>query len=489
MSISDSIYPPGYALRSGEVDDQDSFFVEEGFLAPMLGAKELSFGQYALVMTAFAVVASSAVFFARAMDMVWVGLVVAGGLLALLTLVRVEFGLFVLAALIPFEWHTLLGEGFSVPKAVGLVVGVVGGFRLLMQRRVPWPAMMKILAVLAGWLLLCALLNLDRGRAMRGLATRLMLFVMVYLLFRYCWSPQALKALMFCVVVATMVAGAWGIVLGRQALEMGIIRAREDLHVEDVNTFASLMFPGIFLSFALLWEVRGKLARTVLLVGAVVCLAALLSVISRSGALGAAVGLAVAVLTLRRIPMGKRIGMVVAVAVLIGAGFLFVALGGFGEAWKERMTGSGGIGKGVQHRLAVWGAGVKVWSDNPVFGVGAGNESIGFYESGVMHIHIISHNDYIASFVEGGVIGGVLYLIFCGYWVVSVWRLPSGGVRSGLLGLTLALLLAGFFNPGLWKKFLWMPVGISMCAVALNAQRQRQAAEHPSETSTEFAVH
>ena len=106
--------------------------------------------------------------------------------------------------------------------------------------------------------------------------------------------------------------------------------------------------------------------------------------------------------------------------------------------------------------------------ENPVLGVGYGNEALAYYLRGAIATE--SHNDVISVLAMTGIPGLVLYLVFLVAWLREVWRMPYGIWRSSLLGMWLAFTTTGIFNPSLNKKSFWLAVAI--CATSIVCSRR-----------------
>lgn len=444
--------------------------IGDAVLSPVPGLQEGGSRQQLAVFACLAAVCGGILLFFRSVGMITLGGGICAILLLLVTFVRVEIGLMALAATIPFEWHLQITERLTAVKVLGYVVAFAGVVRVLTVPPLRWPRGLKVFFAMCIWLTLSMVWNLQHELALRGWLTQISNFVMVYLLFRYCSRPQTLKVLMTVVVASCAAAGLWSLLAGA-GIGAEMASGRGELYAENANTFARFMFPGIFLSLALLAEYRGTLTRSMLAGASAVCLVALLFSVSRSATAGVFLGLAVGVLALRRIRLLHRVGFIVLVMVVVGASLLLVASLGVGEAWELRMQSATQGGSSLETRLQLWQKGLRVGLSNPIFGVGPGNEETGFYDVGTVGTVMVSHSDYVASFAEGGLPGMVLFFALCVYWWLSAWRLPAGLFRSAMIGFTVSFLVASAFNPGMPKKILWLALGLCLCAGVVHRRR------------------
>jgi O-antigen ligase len=187
-------------------------------------------------------------------------------------------------------------------------------------------------------------------------------------------------------------------------------------------------------------------------------------------------GLVVLILTIRGVGLGTRIAVVLGFGLLLLASVVIAAEVGAGALWEFRLTR---LAYGAEVRLALLGTGLRALFENPLLGTGLGNEMRAFYEIGAGAR--VSHNDFISIALMTGLPGLALYLAFNLAWLVAIWRLPRGWLRSGLLGLFLANLVGGMFNPAWSKKMTWLLAGL--CAAAVVAYRRSDREPYEPESA------
>jgi hypothetical protein len=224
---------------------------------------------------------------------------------------------------------------------------------------------------------------------------------------------------------------------------------------------------------------KGKLSRAFLMI----CFALFFLAILLCGSRGAVVGAGAIVLTaLARSP--KKIGAVF-LAVIFVLAIWFVLPGAskerFQSAWHWENDAN------AASRVMFWKAGMRMFWENPVFGVGPENFS---------HInptHFAAHSLYVQALSESGVVGSIAILTL---WILFFrmnartrkYALASDGAGSRsfeyslAFGLNLAMvgyLTSGAFLSVLYYPHLWILLGLS---VAVN---RCSAIERPTELAVE----
>jgi len=126
---------------------------------------------------------------------------------------------------------------------------------------------------------------------------------------------------------------------------------------------------------------------------------------------------------------------------------------------------------GLRYRL--WQAGIRMWFDHPIAGVGIGQfgENLTRYGWDLLSIHYLrrrlgAHNMYIAVLSETGIIGLVLFLLM----FVSASRAILKTIRSknnnvselalNWLIVIILVLLAGLTKHDHYDKLNWIVIGI-----------------------------
>ncbi|MEO8704234.1 MAG: O-antigen ligase family protein [Kofleriaceae bacterium] len=176
----------------------------------------------------------------------------------------------------------------------------------------------------------------------------------------------------------------------------GRVRYRGDLN--DPNEVALVISAGaVSLVLAFMRRKRNPMFRFLATIGLAVCVAAIWMTQSRGGL--------VAMLLVFFVYLVKRYGL----WAFVPAGALAIPvmlLGGRSDASADEST---------QQRYEAWSAGLEMFRNNPVFGVGAGQ----FTD----HHYLTAHNTFVLAMAEMGFVGLVLFVAII---VISVKSLIMG---------------------------------------------------------------
>ena len=409
------------------------------------------------------------------------GLMVIGLIFVGLTLWRVEMGLFIMAALVPWELQTLITPQISMIKAMGIIVAGIGLMKVFVSRGTPWPGMMKWALALGVWSTVSGIFNLSEPVMFYILswATLLSNIAFMYLLMRFCSTPGAFRTLVWMVALSSVSAAVVGLMEyatpGLQArMHMGRLTTGT-----NANTYVRFLLPGIFLIPLLIPGVRSQLLRLALLPGIVFCIVAVVLTGSRGAALGAAAGALTMILCTRRIPLGTRIGLIVGLGLVAGGAYYFAMHLGAQATWQKR-TEESSVQGAANIRIERWALALSMAADNPILGVGHGaQEGFAYVQKGYYWTE--SHNDVISSVIQGGFPGGVCFVgfLFAVFW--GIWRLPPGIMKATLMGMWMAFVITGMFNPSLNKKVFWLAAGVISAAMVVH---RSHSSAHPSGDET-----
>jgi hypothetical protein len=393
----------------------------------------------------------------------------AGIVLMGLTLWRPEFGLLVLAALIPWEQFTVLSQGgWTGIRLVGYIVAGLAAPRLLL-RGPKAPVMVKSATLLVVVAFFGSIIHMSHPSTIQYIAL-VSDFILLYLVMRFCSTPAIWYALVVVLVLST--AAETFVVFRIYDVVMGRI-AQED--VLAVGTYVKSMLAAIFLIPVLMARTRSQVIRLVLVFAMVLCILAVVLTGSRAGVIGLGVGVVVFIVTLKGIPLrSKLLVLLIISAVAAMALFLTFRLGAE-RMWHERIQE---FGAAAQARFERWQVGLQIASENLIFGTGMGNEPWEFARHGYFFTE--THNDVLSALIRTGILGLLCYLgtlIFC---LVSLWRLPRGVIRSSLLAVWLAILTYGTSQPSLAQKIFWLVAGI--CAAAIVAFQRTPGPVAPAQS-------
>ncbi len=218
--------------------------------------------------------------------------------------------------------------------------------------------------------------------------------------------------------------------------------------------------------------------RTLLLVIALAAVTDLLT-ISRSGIVGAAIGVVVALLMLR--PFSATAWRAIGgVAVVVALGIVLALRAGVpaGYFGLDQATQSGDH---LANRSQLYHAAIALWRTSPVVGVGAGNYEFDLPEVGLAGVRTHANSIYLQSLAEGGIVGLAATIAL---FVITIVTLARSGVRRplvvGALGATVALACHQvfddlFFFPKVASAY-WLVVGVAVAEIAARRLFERRRA-------------
>ena len=227
---------------------------------------------------------------------------------------------------------------------------------------------------------------------------------------------------------------------------------------------------------------KKKLARVFLIICFCVYFLAILFCGSRGAVLGAAT---ITVVALAKSP--KKLGAVfLGFIFVLGVWFVLPSASKqrFSSAWDWQNDPN------AASRVMFWKAGLVMFEDNPVFGVGPGNFSA------VNPSHYVSHSVYIQVLAESGLVGTISFLAILILFLRINARTRKRALASNpagrrsfeycmAVGLDLALvgyLSSGAFLSVLYYPHLWILLGLSVAVnrCAANPAREEQAIDKRS---------
>jgi len=207
--------------------------------------------------------------------------------------------------------------------------------------------------------------------------------------------------------------------LTRGASQINIYGAIEGANVYRPNAFTGdpnhlgieLVVPLLILLPIYLRLERGNRFRLPLILTLMFLLVMELATLSRSGMLGLICGMLVLVVPYRHLLFTKRfmlplVGVGLAILVFVAQRASF-----FQTVLKSRVDTSG---KGASTHFVVYEFIPQVLSQHPLFGLGLNNFSV-YYAFVTGTDNFGPHSFYVALFVETGIVGAVLFLVFLGY--------------------------------------------------------------------------
>jgi len=270
------------------------------------------------------------------------------------------------------------------------------------------------------------------------------------------YRREEMEAYLMALFIGSVLGAVGGFFL---APEPEGVTGLERAAIGDVgaNHLAKAVFSGLLLAPWLISR-SGRLLKIAAALAVPVMLVALVLTGSRSGYIAFFVGVLALVLAYRGMPVYRRIVLAGGVTAALVA---FVLIGMVTGLWAaglyERIEQLFEEGLRTGNRLWYWMEGLRMGSEHPLVGVGAGNSP---YQMAIF-INAM-HNDLVTHFSELGVPGLLLYVGF----LLGVLRLASRTadhwLRAGLIGLFASAVVASLANPSVYVKTFWMQMAACM---------------------------
>jgi O-antigen ligase len=215
---------------------------------------------------------------------------------------------------------------------------------------------------------------------------------------------------------------------------------------------------GLPMAWYLMMHCRGRIIRLAALIYFVLAPLALLLTGTRGAFLAALVAVAAIPLTM---PRQSSLRFKVLVGLLLTVAGMAVALLVPQATWDRIFTIHTEIseGKDMNGRTQIWNAGLQVFPEHPVLGVGAGAYGAAAAPYWRSPKRIFPHNLPLGLLVENGIIGLGLYTAMLGACAWTIARLSSG--FRALWGVLMLTWLVGALSSN-WEysKISWMLFGL-----------------------------
>ena len=139
-----------------------------------------------------------------------------------------------------------------------------------------------------------------------------------------------------------------------------------------------------------------------------------------------------------------------------------------------------GLGTGFTGRDTIWGAAIDMWRSHPFLGAGWHHQDT--------LLEVGSHNSYLATLVDLGLVGLTFYVAFLAWSLVAGFALSDERTRRLVIGVLAAYIGLGFFESRAFSVGQPMSLLFDMCALYALAAHSRRSMVHPAKSAQEFAA-
>jgi len=361
---------------------------------------------------------------------------------------RIAFGcLWALILAIPWEGNTTIG-GLVISRWLGVLVVLIAGVRWVVRGRMRrLTSLHYAMAVFVMWSGLSLVWSAARDMTLSRLGSYVQLFVLVWLIWELAPDETRWTALLRAYSLGAGVSSINTIrnllganpdaIVGPNFIQDG----RYAPQGFDQNELALMLALSVPITLYLISRRQSKLLEVICWIQLVLCATAILLTGSRAGMICLILASTMLLFAIPYFPNWKRSACVVAVSCAI----LLAAIAVPATTWHRLLTLGTEVSEGtLNHRTLIWAAGLHVFRDHPLLGVGAG--AFGPSVLSLLDIDYIAHNSFLSVLVELGIVGALIFLsLLVGMAYVALrmqppqrwlWIIMLATWAAGVLSLT-----------------------------------------------------
>lgn len=331
--------------------------------------------------------------------------------------------LWVLVFSIPWEKSLMVAGVGTITRLLGVLAVLAGMATVIERRRFRRPNLALLLAAaFVLWNAMTLLWSYAPAATEAKALTLGQLLVMIWLIWELCGTASRQTALMAAYVAGAAVSSVLTILRFAQGLETYYRRyAATGFEPNDLGLTVALSIP---LALHLAPRGRGPL-RWVWRGAVVLAIAAILLSASRTALVVSFAGFAYPLWTWRKSDLSQKISCLVLFSLLV-LGPLYLAPH-FSRQRLATLLAEATSGT-LHNRTQIWKAGVKVFLERPLLGVGAGaypeavRPRLG--TPALAGHRYVAHNTYLSVLVESGLIGFGLFALMILVLAAFVWMMP-----------------------------------------------------------------
>jgi O-antigen ligase len=363
---------------------------------------------------------------------------------------------------VPWEEEVALAQGVAVSHLIGAAAAGAGILACMIHRRIR--KLDRLHYVLGGLVLWSALTycwsvapDLSAVRA----ASCAQLLLMIWLIWEFAPNERRQLSLLQAYVLGTFVSASsiiYSFITGKGE-NLGLVEGRYSASGFNENEVGIILALSLSMSCYLLARSAGP--RWLWLLHIPVCVLAICLTGSRGSFIASSVGLLMLPLSFASLSRAQRRLGILTLILLTAAAFVFVPL----STWQRLGTIRSEISEGtLTKRTYIWAAGLDVYRQHPIAGVGAGAFGASVYSK--LDIPYVAHNSYLSVLVELGAVGAILFAALLAGLFRLAARLPTLESRAWtILLLTWAVAVSSVT----WehRKPTWFLFGLLIAQAAV----------------------
>lgn len=375
---------------------------------------------------------------------------------------------------VPWEEEVQIAGGTALSHLVGAATGIVGILACLLSGRIRKPGSLHyLLGALVAWSVLSYFWSVAPALTALRAASYVQLLLMVWLIWEFAQTGERQDSLLAAYVLGTYISALSTIYsfITKTGDNLGLVEGRYTAHGFNENELGIILSLSLVMSCYLLATNKGP--RAVWFIHLPVCAIAICLTGSRGSFISAAVALLIFPLNFGSFSKVQKRFSLLGLVLVAASGVAFVPR----ATWDRIGSIYGEISQGsLTKRTYIWAAGLDVFREHPVIGVGAGAFGVSVYDK--LDIPYVAHNSYLSVLVEMGVVGEILFVALLAGLVHVIIGLPKLESRTWailLLTWAVAVLSATWEH----RKPTWFVFGMLMARAAVSRDSRSVAVRIP----------
>lgn len=362
----------------------------------------------------------------------------------------VYVAIWLLVFTIPWENMIVLEPVGTAARVVGVVAGAIGVVTALIENRLRLPTWTQIGFVFVVWSWFSCLWSIDIERTLMRAFTYTQLWIMAWLIYQY---TRDVTGILRAYVLGTYVSAAFTLYAYILGLQSAYLRfAAPGFDPNDLSIYLCL---GTLFAVSLAIKTLNPLLKAVYISYVPIGMLAILLTGSRTGVVALSTALLTLLYALRDTGWNWRFTALALGGVVGLVAVSFVPL----ESIARITTLVSELREGTWNmRILIWQAGLLLFGEHPLLGVGAGA-----FRTAVTQLILqeaAPHNVFLAVAVEGGAPALFMWIFF----VLLSFNAPLRSQhpeRWVWIGTGLILVVAFLSLNFEWRKFTWMAIAIA----------------------------
>jgi O-antigen ligase len=363
---------------------------------------------------------------------------------------------------VPWEEEVAIAGGVAMSHFVGAASVLVGVLACVASGRIRPPGSLHyLLAGLVVWSALTYYWSVAPDLTVIRVTSYAQLLLMVWLIWEFAPTEERQTSLLAAYVLGTYVSALstiYSFVTGRGD-NLGISEGRYTAPGFNENELGIILALGLVMSCYLLAKNKGP--RAIWFIHVPTCVLAICLTGSRGSFISAAIALLMFPLSLGSFSRAQKKFGALALVVVLASGIAIVPR----ATWDRIGSIEGEISEGtLTKRTYIWAAGMDVFREHPLLGVGAGAFGASVYNK--LDVPYVAHNSYLSVLVEMGLIGELLFIALLAALVHAAMVLPKLESRAWTL-LLVTWAVAVLSVTWEHRKPTWFVFGMLMAQAAV----------------------